>query len=287
MKPRQISLGQHRQIWKQKLQQFNLVPLSVDCNRIFCDVLEISEIDLLTRPDMSLGDDQVRAVDELMERRLLGEPLDYILGYTEFLGRTLHVSSDVLIPRPETEELVTRIVSSYPSGVPRALDLGTGSGCIPISLSLAWQDSYIEAWDVCENALKMAQINQSKLGSNVQFFQKDFCQSHQWEAAEPFDIIVSNPPYIPSQDVLALDPMVKDFEPHLALDGGASGTQAYEAICRFAPKVLTPSGRVFLEIGYDQGESVPRLFEETGWQNIEVVADSFGKDRFVFASVDG
>lgn len=214
----------------------------------------------------------------LINRLLTGEPLAYILGYTDFYFSKIYVDKNVLIPRPETEELCDIIMQQTETKEAKVLDLCTGSGCIAVALAKNNPDWQVTGVDVSENAIQIAKRNAKE---NEVFV--DFVVSDMWQNVEgTFDIIVSNPPYIREKDKKDLPASVIDYEPELALFGGKDGLDFYRNIAENAPKYLNENGWLYLEIGYNQQKDVKKLLKDN-FVDIEVRKDVFGKDRFVLA----
>jgi release factor glutamine methyltransferase len=227
----------------------------------------------------------------LAARRRAGEPLAYLLGWREFLGRRFEVGPAVLVPRPETEELVEHALAALAAiaalaGIalpdrpprPRALDLGTGSGVIAISLALARPDAHVTATDASADALAMAASNARRLGATgVRFLGGDW-----WDALPPdepaFDIVVSNPPYVPRLDPHLLDPALRR-EPQMALASGDDGLDAIRRIVAGAPARLAPGGWLLIEHGHDQGLAVAALLSEAGLVDVATHRDAAGQPR--------
>jgi len=223
--------------------------------------------------------DALTRYHEVLDKRLTHLPVQYITGESCFCGLDFKVNRNVLIPRPETELLAEAVFTSCTGK--SVLDMCTGSGCIAVTVAKLGKPALVTASDVSEKALEVARENAAKNEAEVRFVQGDLFES---VIGERFDIIVSNPPYIASAEVDTLMPDVKDFEPRLALDGMEDGLYFYRKIAKEAAEHLNPQGRLMLEIGNDQGESVPALLEENGFTDITVKKDYSGLDRMVFAT---
>lgn len=214
---------------------------------------------------------------ELIGRRARHMPVQYLTGEQEFMGYSFRVNEQVLIPRQDTELLVLEAEKKIRPGA-AVLDMCTGSGCIIISLARRCRISAFAA-DISEGALAVAQENAAALQADVAFF-----KSNLFEAVEgKYDCIVSNPPYIASGEIPRLMPEVRDYEPVIALDGSADGLQFYRRIAANAKKFLKPGGWVLCEIGFDQGRTVPEIFEKEGYKEITVKKDLAGLPRVVTA----
>lgn len=213
---------------------------------------------------------------QMIEKRGQRIPLEYILGYTEFMGLKFEVDSHVLIPRQDTECLVEQVLPFCPGK--KVLDLCTGSGCIGISLAVLGGPAAVVLADVSGEALKVAEKNAENHGVKIVFCQGDLFEN---VPADLFDVIVSNPPYIASEEIQKLMPEVQDHEPVLALDGREDGLYFYRKIIELSPSHLADQGMLAFEIGYDQGESVAELMRKKGFQQVEVKKDLAGLDRIV------
>ena len=219
------------------------------------------------------------------------EPVQYIIGETEFYGRKFKVTPDTLIPRPETEELVQLVVSSWPLAVGSVaqspisvLDLGTGSGCIAISLACELPNAQVYAYDISEKVLKIAKENANRNNVNVIFEQLDILNFPP-SSFPPFSIIVSNPPYVMNAEKSEMEQNVLDYEPHLALFVEDSNPLIfYKSIAEFAFKNLIINGLCIVEINQAFGLETAELFWNQGFRYVEVVKDMFGKDRMVKAT---
>jgi release factor glutamine methyltransferase len=230
---------------------------------------------------------QLEDLDAITERLKKNEPVQYVLGEAWFAGMKFKVNKNVLIPRPETEELVDWIVKESQKSKVKSqniIDIGTGSGCIPITLKHQLPEANVSAIDVCSEALFTATENAIKLNTEVDFTLLDFLDEEKWKELHQYDIIVSNPPYVKQSEITTMHERVKEFEPHLALfvpDDDA--LLFYKKLSGFALKHLKPGGSLFVEINEALGEQVVNLFR--GFANIELRKDMQGKDRMVMASV--
>ncbi len=223
------------------------------------------------------SEDAKKLAGEVM-RLKNGEPVAYILGTTDFFWCELSVDSNVLIPRPETEDLCDIIVKENELDDARVLDLCTGSGCIAIALKKTKPAWSLDATDVSSEAIALAQNNASKNNVEINAFVSDM-----WENLDgTYDIIVSNPPYIDDEGMATLPKSVTDFEPHLALYGGADGLNFYRDIAKNAHKFLNSGGYLYLEIGVKQDEEIVKMLEKN-FTDITLRKDLFGFDRYILA----
>lgn len=238
---------------------------------------------------MALGDDAVaadasRRFEDAVARRAAREPLQHIVGTTSFLGLELNVDGRVLVPRPETEQVVLQ-ASACIVGMarPRILDLGTGSGCIALALARLHPGAEVVAMDVSEVALEVSRGNARRNGleGRVRWWHGDAFGCEGWAAAGMgfFDLVVSNPPYIPSGDIATLDPEVREHDPRLALDGGPDGLGPYRSLAAHAWKGLAAGGWLAVEFGYGQGEALLSCFGGGPWQDARLGKDLSGRDR--------
>ncbi|MCR5810940.1 MAG: peptide chain release factor N(5)-glutamine methyltransferase [Lachnospiraceae bacterium] len=235
---------------------------------------------LLLDGDRSVSGPEAELYKTLIERRCTREPLAYILGKWDFMGLEFRVSSDVLIPEQDTENLVEEVMKEVCDG-DRILDLCTGSGCILLSLLHYSNGSTGVGTDLSEDAVAAARKNACRLGLSDR---SDWRTGDLFEALKPgerFDIIVSNPPYIRRETIGELAPEVRIHEPRMALDGGEDGLDFYRRIIPGAADHLVTGGMLFLEIGYDQAEQVSTLMEDAGYYEIRTIKDYGGNDRIV------
>lgn len=250
--------------------------------RVICeDVFNYDPVDVALRQESELPDFAPQRVADIVARLQRHEPLQYILGTARFHGHRFKVTPAVLIPRPETEQLVDLIIEENPGSDLRVLDMGTGSGCIAISLARALKFARVDALDVSRDALAVARDNAASLKVKVRFFESDMLAP---QPAATYDIIVSNPPYITWSERELMERNVKDHEPAQALFVPDNDPLLfYKAIASYAKQSLEKGGRLYLEINQRFGAEVKRLLEDCGFDEVRIVVDSFGKDRFAVA----
>lgn len=237
--------------------------------------------DLLTRDNLALTAEQQTAVRTAIARLKRQEPIQYILGYADFCGMRFEVNKNVLIPRPETAELV-QLVSQNTAANARILDIGTGSGCIAIALARLLPEAHIAACDISPEALVVAQRNAQRLGAQVDFAHIDIVQPPATHAT--YDAIVSNPPYVMASERTTMGTNVLDYEPDLALFvPDENPLLFYAAISDFAQAHLADGGKLFFEINHRLAEETADLVRSKGFAQVDFVEDSFGKQRFVTA----
>lgn len=238
----------------------------------------LSFTDFVLRLQQEAQAEDVENLQEIQDQLLAHRPAQYILGQAEFCGLSLRVDERVLIPRPETEELVQLIVAENPAQNLSLLDIGTGSGAIALALADQHPDWQITASDISADALALAQENAQRLALQLAFLQSDCLD----QVSGRFDIIVSNPPYISEEDRDEVGLNVLASEPHLALFAPEDGYLIYRKIAQQAREFLTEKGKIYLEIGYKQGTQVRAFFEEAfPEKRVRVLQDQFGQDRMV------
>ena len=253
---------------------------------LFTQILNCSRSDLYLNKEIRLSREKSLRISAALKRRLSREPIQYILGNTEFMGLEFLVSKDVFIPRPETEILVETVLKLVQSSGFRVksliLDLGTGSGCIAVSLAKFLPAAKVTALDISDKALKIARKNARLNNVKVEFMKQDLTDNRQ-PATGNFDIIVSNPPYIPGPGIDGLQPEVR-HEPRIALDGGRDGLEFYRKIIKCAPRYLKKYGYLVMEVGFGQRGSIEDIIRLSGRLKIkEVIKDYSGIDRIVVA----
>lgn len=229
-------------------------------------------------------EEKICAYRGMIKQRAAHIPLQQILGSQEFMGLDFYVNEHVLIPRQDTETLVELVLAEQPGSDKKLLDVCTGSGCIAISLAVKGGYESVTATDLSEEALKVAKQNAGTHQKEIRFYQGDLFEALTQKEAGSFDIITSNPPYIPTAVIATLEPEVREHEPRMALDGTADGLEFYRRIAKNAGTWLKPGGTIYLEIGHDQGEAVSGLLEDAGLKHVRVVKDLPGKDRVVCGS---
>lgn len=254
---------------------------------LFSEILGCHRQDLYLNNQRVLSADEFSRISQAFRRRACGEPLAYILGKTEFMGLEFKVSPHVLIPRPETEILVEKTIELMmrnEQGVMRQniLDLGTGSGCIAIALAKRFPQAKITAVDISEEALQVAKENAASHKVEINFIHSDLFPPYSL-ALNPYSLIISNPPYIPSPDIINLQREVQ-CEPRVALNGGSDGLDFYRRIISQSPGYLEDGGMLALEIGFGQKDSVERIFTSSGkFDILEIVKDYSHIDRIITA----
>ncbi len=251
-------------------------------------VLQLQRIQLYTKFDQPLSEAELASFKALLKRRLANEPLQYILGDTEFMGLRFLVDTNVLIPRPETELLAERAIallkSSFPPEQPLSiLDLGTGSGCIAVTLAKKLPNAQVTGIDISEGALRVAAANAELNGvqDRVHFVPGDIMAVNPGQFAQPFHCIISNPPYISSAEFAQVAPEVKEFEPSIALTDNGNGLKFYPGIAHFAIAALADGGIVAVEHAFDQSAAVRSIFTDEGFSDPEVIKDYQGIERHV------
>lgn len=248
-------------------------------------ISNMSKLERLMQKDQLLSEQQALDVSDSIEALLRGEPIQYIIGEAWFLERKFLVNPSVLIPRPETEELVLWIVRDYAGSAPRILDIGTGSGCIPISLKLEIPDAQVSACDISAAALATAGLNASRLGAHIYLQETDILDELQWTGLPVYDCIVSNPPYIPLSESETLDKHVREHEPHLALFVASDDALLfYRKIGTMGWLHLTSGGRLYFETHKDYIDACCGLLESLGYTDVTAQKDMHDNWRMIRAS---
>ena len=245
---------------------------------VYRSLKNLSFTDFVFALQQEVTEEERKFVEEIYKKLAAHIPAQYIIGHAEFFGMQLRVDERVLIPRPETEELVELILDENPKENLKVLDIGTGSGAIALALAKNRPDWTITAADISQDALDLAMENANNQGLTL-FFIKSNCFS---EISSKYDIIVSNPPYISREDQEEVGLNVLHSEPHLALFADENGLAIYRRIAQESKDYLNDGGKIYLEIGYKQGQSVPALFKENfPEKRVRTLKDQFGQDRMV------
>ena len=245
---------------------------------VYRSLKELSFTDFIFTLQQEATEEEKQFVEEIYKKLAEHVPAQYIIGHAEFFGMQLKVDERVLIPRPETEELVDLILTENPEKNLKVLDIGTGSGAIALALAKNRPDWSVTAADISEDALELATENAKRQNLDLTFIRTD-CFS---EISSKYDIIVSNPPYISRSDEVEVGLNVLHSEPHLALFADEDGLAIYRRIAESSKDYLNDGGKIYLEIGYKQGQSVPALFmENLPEKRVRTLKDQFGQDRMV------
>jgi len=257
-----------------------------EASSLLAFVLQKDAAFLIAHPDFELTEEQASVFENAIRRRATHEPFQYITGKQEFWGLDFEVTPDVLIPRPETEILVEKAISILSSiESPRFCELGVGSGCIAVSLLHSVPAAIAVVTDISPAALADAKRNAKRhtVDRRIDFRQGDLFEG----ITDRFDMILSNPPYVADEQIEALQPEVRDFEPRGALSGGFDGMDIIRRIVDDAPKFLKPGGSLLIEIGFDQAARVKELFEQDLWPSVDLLPDLQGIPRVAHARYTG
>lgn len=252
---------------------------------LLCHVLGLERPALIAHDEEELKADEEFQLEELRERRRRGEPLAYLLGRREFYGRDMEVNASTLIPRPETEELVSAALAAFRDAVAvRFLDIGTGSGCIAVSLAAERRTWSGVAVDISPEALAVAARNASRwnVRERLTFLREDVTKGLPF-GEESFDLVVSNPPYVSEEEYVRLDPEIRNFEPRSALLAGRTGLELPVAVERAALRLLRPGGLFLMEHGWLQGRASRKLCDSKNWEAVRTGRDLAGRERFLSA----
>lgn len=268
---------------RRALQESYSVQEAANLSRIVCcEMLGQTTIDYYLGKDIILSSKEMQKLNGILARLLNFEPIQYIQGTARFLERSYHVAPGVLIPRPETEELVEVMLREIPSDA-RILDIGTGSGCIAISLSKAFPNAKVTAWDVSEDALCIARRNNDDLQASVCFVKQDVL-AWRGDGGQCYDVIVSNPPYITESEKQEMERNVLDWEPFSVLFVPNNDPLLfYRRIGELGRMMLVDGGRLYFEINRAYGEATAMMLCGQGYTGIRILKDISGNDRFVIA----
>ncbi|MCI8948479.1 MAG: peptide chain release factor N(5)-glutamine methyltransferase [Lachnospiraceae bacterium] len=283
---------------REELKRHNNPEPELDAKYLLLEAFRTDMAHFLMNRSRELPDNQeIREMTsryrEMIRKRAMRIPLQQILGSQEFMGFSFWVNRHVLIPRQDTETLVELVLTEHPGQGERILDLCTGSGCIAISLALKGKYGTITAVDLSPEALKVAAKNcglllggkggkEDRTDPEVELRHGDLFYALK-PGEDSFDLLVSNPPYIPTGVIEGLEPEVRDFEPRMALDGSSDGLEFYRRIALEGKTFLKKGAALYLEIGYDQGAAVQEILEDGGFSNIRIIRDSAGLERVVTA----
>mgnify|MGYP005821621371 CR=1 FL=1 len=255
----------------------------LDAEWMLCAATGLDRVGLYLNFERPLNETELATFRAMVARRARREPLQHILGTQEFFGLEFEVTPDVLIPRHDTETLVTEALLRKP-GAASVLDIGTGSGCIAVALAKQLPDAKVAAIDISAAALTVARRNADRNGVMVEFLAGSLLEP---VAGRSFDLIVSNPPYIPAADIEALEPEVRDHEPKGALDGGTDGLDVYRALIPAALACLNPGGWRLVEVGIGQAPAVADLFTQNGFDELCTARDPGAIERVVGGTRNG
>ena len=269
---------------RRRLRQAGIEAATLEARELVCFAAGKDKARLLRDGALYASPEVEEAAWALARRRLAGDPVAYLIGEWEFYGLPLDISERVLIPRPDTEVLAAAVIEGLREAEsPRVLDLCAGSGCIGLAVAKHVPGSHVVLGELDEGALRVCRqnIRRTGLSGQVVSMQLNALEKAPARLGE-FDCIVSNPPYIPDGDIEGLDASVRDYEPHLALKGGADGLDFYRAICENWREVLRPGGRLYFEVGIGQADDVLRIMRAVGFGDIEVLPDLNGIPRVVW-----
>lgn len=272
---------------RQQLHAAGLPAATLEARELVCCAAGKSREELTRDSRLYVPDTVERQARQLVERHLAGEPVAYLIGEWEFYGLPLDISESVLIPRPDTETLAEAAIGWLRQReAPRVLDLCAGSGCLGLAIASQAPGARVVLGELSDGALRICRqnIRRNGLTGRVTAMQLDALRPPVQRLGD-FDCIVSNPPYIPSGDIPGLDVSVRDYEPHMALDGGADGLDFYRAICAHWRSVLHPGSRLCFEVGIGQADDVLRLMRSVGFGDLEILPDPAGIPRVVLGDL--
>ncbi|SFP19936.1 release factor glutamine methyltransferase [Oscillibacter sp. PC13] len=272
---------------RQQLRQAGIEAATLEARELVCFGTGKSREELTRDGGLYASPELEHRVRGLVERHLAGEPVAYLIGEWEFYGLPLDISRDVLIPRPDTEVLAEQAIGYIKTlGECRVLDLCAGSGCIGLAVAAQVPEARVVLGEYADGALKICRqnIRRNGLSGRVVPMQTDAREKPD-KALGEFQCIISNPPYIPRADIAGLDTSVRDYEPHLALDGGADGLDFYRTISEKWKNCLMPGGRLYFEVGAGQADDVLRIMRTQGFGDIQIVKDLHDIPRVVFGTL--
>lgn len=267
-----------------KLGNCGIEAAEKEAELLLSEGIDVSRIDMY-KNNPELSNTQMQSLNKMIKRRCGHEPLQYIIGHIEFLGLNLAVGEGVLIPRPETELMAEHAVKLLGAGNTdqlSILDLCTGSGCVALAIAEKFPDALVYGIDISEKAVRYARINAERNNIKNAFF---YCGDlfSTVKEIKSFDLIISNPPYIKSDEINELQPEIRDWEPLSALDGGIDGLVYYRKIMPAARQILNDTGILMLELGDGYAQSLKEMFESSGYSSIKILKDYSGQERIILS----
>ena len=251
-----------------------------------CHLLSCSKFELYNSAEKSISLSKVNLLNEWLERRAKREPIQYIINNAWFYGREFYVNKNVFIPRPESERLIEEAINHLRDfDSPKILEIGTGSGCLSISLAIEFPNSNVQSFDISEKAINVAKINSEKLNAkNISFQKLDFLKSGM-NTFRDFDLLISNPPYIPKKDMESLMPEVRNFEPHSALTDNNDGLEFYRKLSSDLPYILNSKGIGIFEVGLNSHPKDAKIIFNKIGRSIKLLKDYNGDDRLLIVKL--
>ncbi len=272
---------------RQRLRESGVEASTLEARELVCFGTGKSREELTRDSRLYASPEREAQVRRLVERRMAGEPVAYLIGEWEFYGLPLDISQDVLIPRTDTEVLAEQAIAYIQTlGECRVLDLCAGSGCVGLAIASQAPQARVVLGEIDDSALKICRqnIRRNSLSARVMPIQMDAREKPARSLGE-FQCIVSNPPYIPTGDIAGLEASVRDYEPHMALDGGADGMDFYRSIVEQWKEALTPGGRIYFEVGIGQADAVLRLMRSQGFGDLQIIKDHHKIPRVVLGTL--
>lgn len=272
---------------RQRLRESGVEASTLEARELVCFGTGKSREELQRDSRLYASPEREAQVRRLVERRMAGEPVAYLIGEWEFYGLPLDISQDVLIPRTDTEVLAEQAIAYIQTlGECRVLDLCAGSGCVGLAIASQSPQARVVLGEIDDSALKICRqnIRRNSLSARVMPIQMDAREKPARSLGE-FQCIVSNPPYIPTGDIAGLEASVRDYEPHMALDGGADGMDFYRSIAEQWKEALTPGGRIYFEVGIGQADAVLRLMRSHGFGDLQIIKDHHKIPRVVLGTL--
>ena len=272
---------------RQRLRESGVEASTLEARELVCFGTGKSREELQRDSRLYASPEREAQVRRLVERRMAGEPVAYLIGEWEFYGLPLDISQDVLIPRADTEVLAEQAIAYIQTlGECRVLDLCAGSGCVGLAIASQAPQARVVLGEIDDSALKICRqnIRRNSLSARVMPIQMDAREKPARSLGE-FQCIVSNPPYIPTGDIAGLEASVRDYEPHMALDGGADGMDFYRSIAEQWKETLTPGGRIYFEVGIGQADAVLRLMRSQGFGDLQIIKDHHKIPRVVLGTL--